>query len=374
MTGFHDLLDEAARGARARQLPDGSLPPGHNGPYRDPETPVRNTAHWLVGFCTAWRRSREPALRAGAEAALGYLLSEAARPAGGAFHHRRAAGKDRCNGLVGQAWCVEALATAAEVLELDAAASVAAEVFQLHPFDERVGLWKRVEIDGRPLGWDATLNHQLWFAAAAADLVPRTEREVARRVERFLDLLPRNLALRPDGIVHHWCAPWGVARREPRVALRMARAARREAEALAEKELGYHAFNLLALARLRRRRPDHPFWRHDAFARLWRAARRPDFRTALADNPWGWPYNPTGLEMAVALEVFEGPGVRADQERWLADQLERHWEPQTRRLARDCPDPETLAARLYEGAALPDLALPAAASAVPRRRAAGATR
>ncbi len=66
MTGLHALLLESARAALSRQRADGSLPPGHNGPYADRETPVRNTAHWLVSFCAGWRRSGDPALRAGA--------------------------------------------------------------------------------------------------------------------------------------------------------------------------------------------------------------------------------------------------------------------------------------------------------------------
>jgi hypothetical protein len=36
----------------------GYMPAGHNGPYFDPETPVRNTAHWCISFIKSYRISK----------------------------------------------------------------------------------------------------------------------------------------------------------------------------------------------------------------------------------------------------------------------------------------------------------------------------
>ena len=47
---LYDLLVDTADRAIEIQRSDGSMPPGHNGPYYDPETPVRNTAHWSITF------------------------------------------------------------------------------------------------------------------------------------------------------------------------------------------------------------------------------------------------------------------------------------------------------------------------------------
>ena len=38
-------------------LVSGFAKAGHNGPYGNPETPVRNTACWLMGFSEAYRIS-----------------------------------------------------------------------------------------------------------------------------------------------------------------------------------------------------------------------------------------------------------------------------------------------------------------------------
>lgn len=357
MTGLHDVLARSAAAGLRLQRPDGSFPAGHNGPYGDPETPVRNTAHWLVLLATTHARGGEPRLRDAALRAARYLSGPEARPTGASFLCRARAEKDACNGLVGQAWAIEALAEAASCLDAEPFAKLAEAVFLRHPFDARTGLWDRVEVDGTPLGPDWTLNHQIWFAAAGAVLSPLAAAEVGGRVRAFLSALPRSLALHRDGAIRHPVSPAAAARALPRVALRLARARLRESAALREKAVGYHAFNLHALAILRTRVPDHEFFSSAGFARAWRFAGSEAFRAAVAGNRYAWPYNPTGLEMAQALEVF-APGSRGEQERWVGEQLRRHFDPATQRLERATPDPATLAARLYEAARLGDLAIP----------------
>lgn len=357
MTGLHDLLARSSAAGLRLQRPDGSFAPGRNGPYGDRETPVRNSAHWLVLLAITSARSGEPRLREAALRAARFLASAEARPAGASFLCRSAAGKDACNGLVGQAWAIEALAEAASQLDAEPLAKLAEAVFLLHPFDARAGLWLRVEVDGSVPGPDFTLNHQLWFAAAGAVLAPLAAAEVGARVRAFLDALPRALALHRDGAVRHAVAPAAAARSSLRPALRLARERVRRRADLREKAVGYHAFNLHALATLRARLPDHPFWASSRFERAWRYAGSDAFRAEAAANPYAWPYNPTGLEMAWALEAF-APGARPEQERWVAEQLRRHFDPRTNLLARATPDPATLAARLYEAARLGDLRIP----------------
>jgi hypothetical protein len=360
VTSLRELIGCGADAALERQRADGSLPAGRNGLYGDPETPVRNTAHWLVTFLAVAGWSGESRYRSAAESAAGYLAGEKARPAGATFWHRTRPGKDSCNGLIGQAWTIEALAEAAGSLETPQLAELAERVFLLHPFDADLGLWRRVEVDGGALPWDETFNHQLWFAAAGARLATFASCEVAIRVATFLDRLPANLALRRSGLIRHALSPRGLGRREPRYAIRQLRSRHQLRATLEHKEAGYHAFNLYALALLRRHAPDHGFWRSDRFARLWRYLRSEAHRAAVDANPYAWPYNPTGIEAAFALDTFEGPGTRREQEGWLGEQLRRHWDFETCRLARATPDPETLAARLYEATRLPDLAVPGA--------------
>ena len=51
---LYDILVKSALAGIALMQDDGSMPNGHNGPYGDPETPVRNTAHWSITFAKAY--------------------------------------------------------------------------------------------------------------------------------------------------------------------------------------------------------------------------------------------------------------------------------------------------------------------------------
>jgi hypothetical protein len=273
---------------------------------------------------------------------------------------------------VGQAWAIEALAEAALALDAEPFAKLAESVFLRHPFDARTGLWSRVEVDGAPLGIDWTLNHQLWFAAAGALLAPLAAAEVGERVRACLDALPRSLALHRDGAIRHAVSPASAARALPRTALRLARARLRLRAELREKAIGYHAFNLHALAILRARLPDHGFFASSSLERALRFARSDAFRAAADGNRYAWAYNPVGFELAFALEVFgAAPG---EPERWVGEQLRRHFDPVTQLLARATPDPATLAARLYEATRLGDLAIPDEALTAGRAGAPACTR
>ncbi len=48
-----NIIQQSSKAALQIQSDDGSFPPGHNGPYHDQETPVRNTAHWLFTMLKA---------------------------------------------------------------------------------------------------------------------------------------------------------------------------------------------------------------------------------------------------------------------------------------------------------------------------------
>jgi hypothetical protein len=187
---LYEIIERSATAALSLQSCDGSLPPGHNGPYHDPETPVRNTGHWLITFLKAHDLSGDPRFHDAASRAARYLSSNAARPHDATFVHRTSLYKDNCNGLIGQAWTIEALVAGADRLDMPHLTALAKKVFLLHEFDGEFGLWQITEIDGSSLGYDPTFNHQLWFAAAGS-LIPGAQ--IEEQVLLFLDLVPANM-------------------------------------------------------------------------------------------------------------------------------------------------------------------------------------
>lgn len=342
------------------QAADGSFPAGCNGPYADRETPVRNTAHWLITLLALHGRSGEAALREAAARAAGYLLSDAARPMGASFLCRTTPERDFCNGLIGQAWVFEAMATAAEPLGRPQLRELARELFLRHPFDERTGLWRCLNIDGSYGPVDMTFNHQLWFAASGALIEADSRGEVGGRVVRFLDrALENHLKLDPSGRIAHFVPDpsRSPARRLLAQALQPLKRLRRKPAAI-HKEIGYHAFNLYAFALLRRQLPHHPLWSSGQLRSALRFVDSPVYEAGLEANRFGYPYNPAGFEVAFAMQCFGEHGPRRRSAAWWVEQqLRRSYDCERRMLSKNSEDDITLAARLYEATRLDELVL-----------------
>ncbi len=353
------LLRAASQALQTQDRASGALPPGHNGLYHDPETPVRNTAHWLISFLEAQRLSGEPAFRRAAEAALSYLLSAEARPGGTSFFHRQSPPKDSCNGLIGQAWTIEALVFAALRLELEEPLRLAREVFLIHPFDEATGIWRRIEPDGRSLPIDYTFNHQLWFCAMGGLLVSvQPDPDVESRVAAFLARIWDNLELHASGLVVHGLRPRGLRARLKSAAKRVLRPA--EARSGYLREIGYHAFNTYGFSILKAARPDEPLWTDRRFRRMVAFLAGDEYAANIGSSLHGFPYNPPGSETAVTAQAFNTqadhlvPTARVRQ--LVNEQFRRGYDADSGSMSRDTADPVTATARLYELVRLRDLA------------------
>ena len=67
---FRDIYTSILSSSIELQANDGHMPAGHNGPYRDPETPVRNTSHYLISFIRAWELTLDERFKAAANKCL----------------------------------------------------------------------------------------------------------------------------------------------------------------------------------------------------------------------------------------------------------------------------------------------------------------
>lgn len=367
LSSLYEIIVASARAALETQLDDGSMPPGHNGPYHDPETPVRNTSHWSITFLKAYEISGDDAFRAAAKRATGYLMREEFRPNGYTFWHRTKPNKDACNGLIGSAWTIEALVAAGQYLRTPGALDLASQVFLLNPLDEDVGLWRIIEIDGRDLGFDNIFNHQLWFAAAGGLLMEGRRKDVAGMISRFLNSLSKNMAIYPNGLIKHFVAgrqggtKAGAVGRTKIVAARLIK--RRRLRTLNDEDLryravGYHSFNLYAFAVLAKAVPDHPFWRTETFVKVLRYADSEEYCRQIDDNKYGYPYNPPGFELPYAMSVFPYAfrgDLRLESAAWVSNQLQRCFDPESNQMIGGTEDERTQAARLYEATRLADV-------------------
>src|SRR5690606_4345303 len=141
-----------------------NIVPGTNGPHRHQETPVRNTSHWIITFLKIYSFTNQEKFLSKALQLSDVFFSASYRPYDKTYWLRDHSNKDKCNGLIGQAWVLESLyelyQTTGETKYLTAALSLIDSI----SFDVRAGLWYTTEINGDKIELDPTFNHQLWYA------------------------------------------------------------------------------------------------------------------------------------------------------------------------------------------------------------------
>lgn len=363
MTLYEFIVVECGS-ALERQNPDGSFPHGVNGPYGHPEKRVRNTGHWLMSLAFAYKRTGDIRFMNAMKRAAEFVLQEEHRPGQATVWHRTTAGRDRCNGLIGQAWSMEALMTAARY-DVPGAFDLARRLWELHPFEKDKALWKRVEVDGKVFSRDMTFNHQLWFAAVVAELGAMGVAGATGQAAAFMDALPRWFRVDAGGLIQHRIrtSPFSalVEAQSPfhRLWDCFDRGGGRSGHRLNPtlRDVGYHAFNLAGLARLAACFPDHAFWKSSPFRKAIDFGRSDAHVLQTQNNPYAYPYNPVGFETALALQTFR-PELEAECQAWIARQASELLHPDG--YGSHADDPETARARLYEATFLKDAPWPEA--------------
>ena len=351
---LYEIILRSSSVALKQQREDGSMPPGWNGPYNEKETPVRNTSHWLINFIKAYKISKEKKYRDAAKRCVSYLLSNDARPRGATFWHRDINRKDKCNGLIGQAWTMEALSIAGEELHLNECKKIAEEIFFLHPFDKKCGLWKRVDIDGKILDFDYVFNHQLWFAASASLI---KNKEINEIINIFINKLNKNMRVSDDGLIYHFLSPdCNIKTRIYSVIIDLYLLKKGKKHHMLLRE-GYHSFNLYAFSLLRENFPSHSYWKADMFISSLNHIKLDSYRSYMENNKYGSPYNPVGFENAFSLYTFQDMFENADFliSDWVSWQIRKHFDFEASMMGKNTNDPITLSARLYEATRLPNV-------------------
>ncbi len=335
-----ELLERSAQTGIELQCDDGSFPQHETSYYDDRQLPVRATSQWLRIFVEAYSISGDTKYLHHANEAASYLISDAVRPHGYTFHCRNSSGKDKCNGVYGQAMPVWALTTAAEYLNRNELYDVAEDVAMCHPYDDYLSLWHRVEITGDVLTIDRTLNHQLAFAGAISTI---DTKKCQRSVIDFLDNLESMLAPRSDGIIRHFARTPFIHKKSTNIRHKVAILrnrvlfeAYRYLPSARNKEISYQAANLFWLAYLKKQFPGHEFWDTEMVNRITEIVQTNKFHTDVKQTDMAFTASPTGFYIAVALGIFNEDYQNAA--RWITEQLNRTFKLDTESLIADVSD------------------------------------
>lgn len=340
-----------------------SIEPGHNGPYFDPETLVRNTAHWLIIYARCFEWTRDNEFKEGLIDMAEELLLKKHFPADASFYHREKEGKDKCNGLVGQAWSIEALVKATEITNESKYKELAKKVFHNHTFNSEFGLWHILEVDGRKIELDPTFNHQLWFASAVSHFYK--DDEVAKsQVDQFFKKIDENLTILKNGLIFHPIDRSldilgggfknAISNVLKRIYIHPAQIKRRFkpnefTRKLVDKSIGYHTFNLFAFEVIKRNAPELSFFNTKGYQKILDYVLNPDLRKLLDGNKYAYPYNAPGFEIPFVISQIDTHDQYLEiSTYYFKEQVNQTYNKDQFVFSNNNPDPKTLTARIYE--------------------------
>lgn len=344
---LYNFLVKSANEGLKMQNKNGSVPAGHNGPWSDPDTPVRNTSNWLKLFCFVYKKTNERKYLDALKKATNYLLSEKSRPYDKTFYCRTNRDKNKSNGLIGQAWVLEALIESYRILKKDKILKTMEKVYLLHNFDYKKNLWYEINIDGSIRKICGTYNQQLWFAVMGLELFKLSHNDmIKKRIDTFINNMNSHFKVYNNGIIKHKIEESNSPLKKLKSNINNLRKK--------DLSLGYHSFNLYGFALLKQNYPNLKLWKSKKFIKSLEFIETEKYKKDIKKNKYGFCYNVSGIEVAYVLSVFKKNSEK-QQKYWLKKQFQRNYDFNKNLLCKNTYDPETLSARLYEASRLENL-------------------
>ncbi len=372
IVSLHDLIVRSADAGLRLQLANGAFMKGHNGPWHDEDTYVRTTAHWALLLYKAYEITNRPVYYEGAVRACDYLENYECRPYGTIFHCRQGNGKkDQSNSLIGQAWAVEPLLMIGIKAAIPRYLEIAKQTLAVHGYNEKEHLWEAVEIDGRRMGVQPTINQQIWFSTMAMICGDHADDTRLRdNAEDFFSNVPDRIRTIecPGLICHSVEVRHGYAANIRRALRRLVNDPdqRKPDPNLLALSIGYLPFILQGISLGYVYCPQHAHWGLPKFKTMLKKA----CMYVMDNHPYGfledpnnyqWSYNPVGIEMAFSLQTLgpylDLPWSERDRRAWLRMQLAGYYDFGSARMEKNTTDPVLLSARFYEAVNLEDCRL-----------------
>lgn len=205
MNQIEDLIIEISNNKLNEVMRRGFALSGNNGPYYCKDTPIRNSAHWCVTYSYLYTKYYDSRYLEAVIILANYLMEEQNNSYNNTVCCMRDAKFDSINGLIGQAWAIEGLISAAKATGRRRYYECAKKIFLAQEFLEKTGLWKKIDTDGKNLGYDIAFNHQLWFAAMGAMICSVEDDLVIHfRVDCFMRKCHEHFRIHKDGLIRHF--------------------------------------------------------------------------------------------------------------------------------------------------------------------------
>lgn len=357
----------------------GFAPGGVNGPYRNADTPVRNSAHWIITYSFLYAETQKLKYFNTAKTLADFLLSTDNYEKNNSICCRTDARFDHTNGLIGQAWVIEGLIEAARLFRKDKYYQTAMRIFRQQHFNESNSLWEVTDCDGSK-GFDLTFNHQLWFAASGAMLL-RYEKDtgkqqsevIANEIQKFLSAAQEKyFNVYEDGLIVHR-VNYELSEEEKLYSGQLSKEKKKKSllkhplrtvkKKVTDKlsrfsfteglEKGYHIFDLYGFALLKEEYGEHPIFHSHKLLRALEYALDSDKLLELRNscggekfNKFSFGYNSPAFEYPYVATIFRDKINYDLATELLYFQMEAVFDGSS--FSKNCYDAKTLDARVYE--------------------------
>ncbi len=327
---------------------NGFVMAGHNGPWQDIDTPTRNSANWLKLFCYAYNITNDIKFYNTIIKITNYLLSKECRPYNKAFYCRKTNKKSKSNGLIGQAWVLEALIMANEIIGDDNLKKEIIKTYLYHKFDNNLGLWYEIDLDGKPIRIMDTFNQQLWFAAIGS-LIMNYDNEIKFQVMTFINNIDKIITIYPNGLINHLInSNQSLLKKSNSYIYKIIN---KENYYLS---IGYHSFNLYGFCILKKSLGNISFFNSRKFEKIKKFTFSENYYVKVINNEFGFGYNITGIEISLFFQEFskDNNEFLSLIYKWLNRQFTNNYDFKKNLLINNSSDKNTLSARLYEATRL----------------------
>ncbi len=346
-----------------RFLRDGHAIPGHNGPHGHIDTPVRNTAHYLVIYSYLYKRTGSKEYLDICKKFARYLCKEQKKTKFGAIECMLTSRYDHLNGVIGQAWVIEALLYYYKLFREEECLECAKKIFLSQKYNFRKHAFERVELDGTNIGVDVTYNHQVWFLACAtplADYYPSLG--IDKIADDFLiNGTARDFKLYINGDLYH-----AISIESPRINKKtIIKALATPIRGLCPQKLdlhyinkGYHIYDIYGFCILREKYGNYPFFSSALYKKAVSHAKDIDtfnrrngvckYITNGSDfNVYGYGYNSPAFELPY-ISLVEGFYSQRLCDETFRIQKQLMFDEQTGIMCKNNADVETWNAKTYE--------------------------
>ena len=328
---------------------------GCNGLYKDIDTEMRNTAHWVVTYSILYNIFKEKkyydiVLKFGE-----FLLKDDNYGKNGAAICRINSNDDT-NGVIGQAWVIEGLLACYDITQNLNFINKAIKIFDSQKFVEEIGLWRICCSNGKDVGYDYVYNHNLWFAASGSLILQRVNVEnIRKKIIRFLECSKYTYGVQPSGCLYHLVNLNKniVGKIKFRLKMCLTDFNIGKFQDLNYLEKGYHLFDLYGFAILKNKFPNNEEFNSFKLNKAISYGENKETINKLKMfkdfmNKYSFPYNSPAFEYPY-VSMMLGKNYDDNFAKQLLDfQFSELFDESTMMFSKNNEDPETLTARMYE--------------------------